>query len=61
MCWERNTNLYQLRDSYNNRDEAAWRDQAEYANVLKAEKKERFRQVTGELGHALKWMAGVGA
>ena len=58
MCGELPNFYHQYK--YNQRQEAALRLHYEYDYAKRMAKKERYRQVIGELGHALKWVVETG-
>ena len=62
MCCEMPASYYQCLHRYNEeRKETALRHHYEYDYALRMERRERFRQATLELGHALKWAYEAGA
>ena len=63
MCCEMPASYYQCLHRYNERKETALRHHYEYDYAQRMTRRERFRQTTLELGHALKWVykAGVKA
>ncbi len=61
MCCELPASYYQCLHRYNERKETALRHHFEYEYALRVARKDRFKQATLELGHALKWLYEVGA
>ncbi len=61
MCCELPASYYQCLHRYGDRKETAWRHHFEFEYALRVARRDRFKQATLELGHALKWVYEAGA